>query len=165
MKTFRFLKLAAVLWAITVVAASFLPATLAKYRSSASGDGGTAQVARWDPFTAPDPEIVIVDDTVLLVFGKGDAAARTTTVIITNNSEVTASYVLTASVDSVGRPPTPAEKAAFLEIVQDSIEANLGYDDTTGIEVPYNDFRELQITIPAATFTELRIAARVVQVN
>ena len=171
MKANRFLKVAAVLWGLAVLSAAMLtPSTFAKYAAVSSG-GGKTRVAKWDAFQMIDP--ADDDDPVLLLLDPAHAT-QTTTITLTNNSDVTARYVLRPDVATVGTG-TGAEKTAFLNgIVVTTNAASLaaGFGAyNNGIVIPYATGGvptqvKLDIAFPASlSFSGLKIDVVALQVD
>jgi len=162
MKRNKFLKAAVALWVVAAVGlAMWQGNVLAKYTDMAVG-WGRAQVAKWALGEKRGPAN---DDgePVLIVFEPGTTAAqRTTTVSLVNNSEVTARYVMEASVYSVD---AYVGEAPFLAAIKASIEANANYDPVSGVELSPGSQATLDIIIPPVNFRGLEIAAVAVQVD
>jgi len=173
MKANRFLKAAVALWVLTVLTGSVTAGagTIAKYTASAAANA-SARVAKWWPFESYHEKDTTDDDEsgapVLLVFDKTNPQAQTATLYLNNRSEVTACYVLEATVEEVegetgGDAP---EVVAFLADIMASIaDSHADYDPVDGIVVGYGATEELSVTIPVKNFTGLEITARSVQVD
>jgi hypothetical protein len=167
----RILKAATALGMIAALSLAFLPGTtLSKYTAQAIGTA-TAQVAKWRPFEDyHDKSKDRMDDdgsgeAVWLVFDK-NAAEEQATLYLTNQSEVTAHYLLEATVQEVAGETSGPVVANFLEDIMTSIaNSHQEYDPDDGIVLQYGATEELAVTIPAVSFIGLEIIARSVQVD
>ena len=172
MKPNRFLVAGAVLGVLAVLsAASLSGGTAARYAASAAGNSATAQVAKWRPFEDyHDRSKNRMDDdgsdeAVWLVFEAG-ATEKQATLYLTNQSEVTARYVLEATVAEVEGETSGPVVEQFIEDVMGSIAAShVDYDPDDGIVLKYGATEELKATIPAMSFEGLEITARSLQVD
>ena len=87
---------------------------------------------------------------------------------LTNRSEVTARYLLRPDVALIDPTVAYPDKAAFLGAI--AVTANAAnptavYSPTDGVVVPYESTVKLDLTIPAITFTGLKIDVISTQVD
>jgi len=167
MKPNRFLKAAAVLWALAVLAAAVWPgAALARYTALATG-AARATVAKWNVRGVYTGETE--GDNLALVFKEDEngVIARVFTVTLYNSSDVTARCKLVPGVDSGGIDL--ANDIAIAVSAADEADYPEGYDMAAGIVLPAAAGApasvELEVTVSSADFKGLRFDAQAVQVN
>jgi hypothetical protein len=162
-------RLLALLWAFTVLSFSLTAGTMSRF-SSAAVSGSTGRLAIWDVGekrgSAEDSS-----DAVLVIFKPASTVAqRTTTITLVNNSEVTAQYMLTATVDEVEGSTDEGDLEDFLASLVikhkgGSLDGT-NYNPLTGVKLPIGPSQaKLDVTIPAVNFKGLEIAAVAVQVD
>ena len=164
MKPNRMLKVAAWLWMAAVLTASMLVPgiTQAKYTASATGTAA-GQVARWEVGEQIEVEDVLEPSPAKLVFAQGKAYEETQIKLV-NNSEVTARYLLTPTVDSSSVP--------LNELIGFKLPGESSYTHTWPyiVDMPFPTEGTptevyVDVIVHRANFTGLRIDARVEQVD